>query len=326
MTANEGTVTKPRSGSVIGFVVLTAVLAGAVNALGNSVALGEEWRVAAFAVALLAVALGFGVVAPVSGDRIDFVNVVMAGLGVVLLFFDAGADRNRIVAAQEHATALNRYESFVQKRPELERVLGDTNGLLQRVHEATRAPETVARREQAFKDCQAAQSDQAGRNLQHQLEEQQRRIQSSPFSPGAPGSIRVPRLDDGLAPPVDCRSLVPNLDMLASVDTPARLVEIISGPNGPGLTRELGDVFGGLTLDDVVTYVRLTEGGDATAVLQAEQKRLGDDVLRWRTTFESLSPSVGRRPAWLSWFRQFLWPYVFLCALAMNLARKDYLM
>jgi membrane protein implicated in regulation of membrane protease activity len=327
----EGDPFLKRYGPILGFIVLAAIIAAGINAIGAAFGISPEWRLAGFAVWVVLQAFAFGhTKAQLDGNRADPVYYLLGALGIVLLFFDAGTERLRISLAGDYAIATANRDLFQQKRPELERVLGDVEPLLKKFREAARSPETAARRERALKDCEALQAEEAKRNIQRQFEEMQRRIQSVPLSPGAPSPYRVPRLDVGLMPPVNCRELVasdPDLEQLANVENSRDLVDIIRRQSAADLKTELGLDLGALTMEDVATFLhQALEGGSISAALDAEQRRLESDVSAVRGRFEKLTPSIESGPRRLAWLRQFLWPYVLVCAVGLKLSRKPYLM
>jgi hypothetical protein len=311
------------------FIGLAATLAIAVNIAGAAVGLGPEWRLALFALVVVGLALIFGRIRPLDSTHADLTFNLLAVLGIVLLFFDAGGDRQRIVLAGEYARATGTRDAFVHKRPELERVLGNVGLLLEKFRVAATAPETIARRDKALKDCRSLQIEQAVSNMKRQLEDRQRRIQAVPVSPGSPTPYQVPRLDGGAVPPVDCDKMVvsrADLDALETVTTPGDLVDILRRQSGPDIKDALGLDLGTLTIEDVTTFLdRARSDTDVRAVLAAEQRRLDTNVADLRAAFEALGPSVERGPRVIAWLRQFLWPYVLLCAIGLMMSTKDYL-
>jgi len=248
--------------------------------------------------------------------------------GVVMLFFDTGADRQRIRPAGEYALATGSRDLFVQKRPDLERVLGDIGPLLEKFRAAARSPETHARREEALKGCEAVHADQARRNIEHLLDEQQRRINSVPLSPGSKSPYQVPQLGRGPVPPVNCSEIVvsdPDLEALATLTSTRDLVEILKRQSGANLKEALGLDIGTLTVEDMTTFLYQTlDGADIHATLDREHALLERHVADLRRDFDALLPNVTRRAGNLAWVRQFLWPNVLLCAFGLMLATKSY--
>jgi hypothetical protein len=98
-------------------------------------------------------------------------------------------------------------------------VLGDAGLLLGKFRAAATAPETLARRDETLKHCRALQADQLSRDIQRQLEEQQRRIRAVPVSPSSSTPYQVARLDRAPVPPVatDCDGLVVSSGELAAL-------------------------------------------------------------------------------------------------------------
>ena len=234
----DGDTFQKHYGKIAEFIAAAVVIAATVNAAGSFFGVGPEWRLGIFAVLVVVVAFVFGAVGLVHPDSADLVYYVLAGVGIVFLFFDASAERLRISLAGEYAIATGNRDLFQQRRPELERVLGDIGPLLQKFRDAARAPETIARREKALNDCEALQVEEAKRNMQRQFEEMQRRIQSVPLSPGASSPYTIPRLDQGLVPPVDRRQVVasdPDLEALATVSNTNELVAILRRQPGTDL-------------------------------------------------------------------------------------------
>lgn len=155
---------------ILFFIAVAAVLAGALNFAGAAFGIRPEWRLAAFAVCVVVQAFLFGhSKGQLDGNRADLVYYLLGALGIVLLFFDAGTERLRIGLAGDYAIATANRDAFQQKRSELERVLGGVEALLQKFREAARAPETIARREKALKDCESLQVEQAKENMRRQF-------------------------------------------------------------------------------------------------------------------------------------------------------------
>lgn len=314
--------------AAIVFLLAAAALAAVINALGYRISIPPEWRLAAFAFFIVLMALVFGRKWPVDGDFADLAFSVLTALGIVLLFFDAGADRLRISLAGEHTIKRSKSQIFQQKRPELERALGEVGPLLQKFRQAARSSETKARREKALSDCEALQPAQAVRNMQRQLEEAQRRSRSVPISPGAPAPFHVPRVDEGVVAPVDCRRVVasdPDLEALANVSSSHALGEIIRRQSVADLRTELGLDLGTLTVEDLGAYLDLAlDGANVKTLLDGEQARLDKDVAEVGQRFDALVPSVEHGAGTVAWVRQFLWPYLLLSAVGLGVARKDF--
>jgi hypothetical protein len=320
-----------RYGLIILFIAVAVLTAVAVNAVGAALSISAEWRLAGFALCVVVQAFAFGHTrAKLDGDSADLVYYLLGALGIVLLFFDAGTERLRITLAGDHAFATTRLADFEKKRPELARVLGDVEPLLKRFREAARSPETIARRKEALQDCEALQAEQAKENMRRQFEEMQRRLQSVPLSPGSPSPYpRIPRLDEGLMPPVNCREIVapePDMQKLANVADARDLVDIIRRQSAADLKRELGLDLGTLTMEDVATFLHQSlAGGNITTALDRQQRDLETEVSEVRERYQRLTPSVESGPRPLAWLRQFFWPYVLVCAAGLKLARKPYL-
>ena len=313
------------------FLLAATVLAFLVNLAGAPFGVPPEWRIAAFGATVIALAFVVGHKMPINGDCADLAYYLLTILGIVLLFFDQGAERQRITLSADYAVQTGELDQFHQKRPDIERVSANIGPLLARFRQAALSPETAARREKALKDCEALEVDEMKRQMQRRFEEQQRRIQQIPVSPGTPTPFRPLRLDEGPVPPVDCRKLVggdPDIEALARVTTPRELVDIIKRLSPVDLKEQLGLDLGSLTVEDVATYLDLAlDGKSVKDTLDSQERQMVDRQAEVKQSFDRLrlGPDVSQGVRLAARLRQFVWPYVLLCAAGLKLARKPYL-
>jgi hypothetical protein len=329
----------------VGYILVFLVLLGAIGVclqftdvsflLGWNPDSANEARVGVFAVAALLYSLVFAhFLRTLRSDEVDFWYYSLAMFGVVMLFLDSSSDRAVVIALSEREgsrAALNQtstqWDRLRTIQMELATAVGNPREVFDRIRRGALSPESIRARDARVETCHAYNADLAKRQFEQRLRDQL----PKPYRGPAGTDIGAPkRLDDPrLLQPRDCDDILREWTEVSrtvkEATHPVQLRPLARGTwlksiAGTGLNLRI------LTFEELIGYLeRAWDLESAGSLLDPEIEALEAKRDELRVKVDAPITRPDPRLTWTGTARQFVWPYVLLAALALKLARRDYL-
>lgn len=320
------------------FLLPVAVLAG----LSASLRLGDVIRIAIFGVLVFLWSLVYPRRwAPLPPAKVDFWCYLLAGVGIVMLFIDSGVQRERVNASLRRSTAAANLQVFLARRAEVERIIvGSPRETFASLQEAAaKSLESVrARQAEAVAACEQQQVEFLKRLDEERRLEQTRRMRQAQrpgeVMPPLNGPIRPFPIPDCTAVASKAATLTAAVARLRDAKHPSELVALLKDASPKDvsphdLQQALGLNLGSIGLDALSQYlVDAWHDQSVAPVLDREEAqwrgayRDANDML---IKLESPGELSTRDVSVITVVLQFVWPYILLSALGLQLASKSYL-
>jgi chorismate mutase len=290
----------------------------------------DEMTVVAFAVITFVWSLSFPLVGgPLSTGRVDFWYYTFAGVGVVLIFLDSSADRQRLISLEERARLSEKLkqvsrnlDDLLARRAEVATVIGHPMKMFERIRNAAVSPESVKRIGSRVKDCEAVNADLDKQQFQQHLRNLRNSVPYNSSIPKVLGPIQLPLSD--------CSQIQENWMKISTAVNkaghPKEIIALMRDNNSISDVAGAGLNFGTLSFKELINYLdRGWDSESAAGLLDSEVQELETERrdLMKRVAEPIPDPKLERTTAAV--VRQFLWTYVLLSALALKLARRAYL-
>lgn len=324
---------------ILGFLVLLVAIGLSLQLVDTGNVFGADTdavytsRVVLFAVAAFLISLGFARFRTLRSEEVDFWYYSLAMFGVVLLFFDSSTDRavvSALAAREEWREKLQQTSAELERkravRDELATVVGNPRKMFGRIQSAAVSSESSNRMDARVKICEEANADLLRRQTMDRLK---RSVDSERTQ--MPGSLRLD--DPRYSQPRDCGEIQWEWTRIAkAVKEATHPKELRPLMNDMSKGVSLSAVAGAgvnlrtITFEKLIDYLEQAWDLEATAsVLDSEIQDLEAKQGKEKKEVDAPIRRPDPQATWAAVARQFLWPYILISALALKLARRDYL-
>lgn len=323
-------------GCILGFLALLVVIALSLQFVDTGSVFdtdSDAARVVLFAVAALLLPLGFARFQTLRSEDVDFWYYSLAIFGVVLLFFDSSTDRavvSALTVREEWREQLQQTSRELERaravRQELENVVGNPREMFSRIQKAAVSLDSIDRMDARVKACEKVNADLFQRQIMDRLKRSPALERKHTPTP--------PRLDDPrYLQPQDCGEIEAEWTRIATAVNrathPKELRRLMTDMSkGVSLSAVAGAALNLRTMsfEELIDYLEQAWDLEATAsVLDSDIQDLEARQRKERAEVDAPIKRPDPEATWAAVTRQFLWPYMVLSALALKLARRDYL-